>query len=78
MEKLIPVGLIVLLLGALILVWAKSLNRRKLISNGQETSNSVVGTIFVVIGAAMMAEKGYSHEAILRHYFPHTTIEKKY
>lgn len=55
MEKLIPVGLIVLLLGALILVWAKSLNRRKLISNGQETSNSVVGTIFVVIGAAMMA-----------------------
>ncbi|KAF5065100.1 hypothetical protein DSECCO2_277700 [anaerobic digester metagenome] len=30
------------------------------------------------IGAAMMAEKGYSHEAILRHYFPHTTIEKKY
>ncbi|MDD2512151.1 MAG: SpoIID/LytB domain-containing protein [Proteiniphilum sp.] len=30
------------------------------------------------IGAAMMAEKGYSHEAILRHYFPHTNLEQKY
>ncbi|NLB59454.1 MAG: SpoIID/LytB domain-containing protein, partial [Gammaproteobacteria bacterium] len=30
------------------------------------------------IGAAMMAEKGYSHAAILEHYFPHTTIEKRY
>ena len=55
MEKIIPVGFCIFLLGSLILTWAKSLNRRKLISNGQETSNSVVGTIFVVIGAAMMA-----------------------
>lgn len=30
------------------------------------------------IGAAMMAAKGHSHTAILEHYFPHTTIEKKY
>ena len=30
------------------------------------------------IGAALMAEKGYSHEAILRHYFPHTQIDRKY
>ncbi|HOO94162.1 MAG TPA: SpoIID/LytB domain-containing protein [Proteiniphilum sp.] len=30
------------------------------------------------IGAAMMAAKGQDHKAILRHYFPHTTIEKRY
>jgi len=30
------------------------------------------------IGAAMMAEKGYSHEAILRHYFPTTEISRNY
>ena len=30
------------------------------------------------IGAAMMAAKGHSHTAILEHYFPHTTIEKRY
>ena len=55
MEKIIPVGFCIFLLGSLILTWSKTLNRKKLISNGQETSNSVVGTIFVVIGAAMMA-----------------------
>jgi SpoIID/LytB domain protein len=30
------------------------------------------------IGAAMMAEKGYSYEEILQHYFPETQIDKKY
>jgi len=30
------------------------------------------------IGAAMMAAEGQNHEAILLHYFPHTTIEKRY
>lgn len=30
------------------------------------------------IGAAMMAEKGYSYEEILHHYFPETQIDKKY
>ncbi|QRX63952.1 SpoIID/LytB domain-containing protein [Dysgonomonadaceae bacterium zrk40] len=30
------------------------------------------------IGAAMMAAEGQDHKAILRHYFPHTTIEKRY
>lgn len=30
------------------------------------------------IGAAMMAEKGYSYNEILQHYFPGTTLEKKY
>ncbi|MDY0183975.1 MAG: SpoIID/LytB domain-containing protein [Proteiniphilum sp.] len=30
------------------------------------------------IGAAMMAAKGHSHATILEHYFPHTTIEKRY
>lgn len=30
------------------------------------------------IGAAMMAEKGYSYREILQHYFPGTTLEKKY
>ena len=30
------------------------------------------------IGAAMMAEKGQNHQAILQHYFPDTAIEKKY
>ncbi len=30
------------------------------------------------IGAAMMAAEGQNHVAILRHYFPHTTIEKRY
>ena len=30
------------------------------------------------IGAAMMAEKGYSYEEILHHYFPDTKINKKY
>lgn len=28
------------------------------------------------IGAAMMGEKGFSHEAILRHYYPGTYLEK--
>ena len=30
------------------------------------------------IGAAMMAEKGYSYNQILEHYFPNAQIEKKY
>lgn len=30
------------------------------------------------IGAAMMAEKGYSYREILQHYFPGTTLEKRY
>ncbi len=30
------------------------------------------------IGAAMMAAEGQNHEEILLHYFPHTTIEKRY
>ena len=30
------------------------------------------------IGAAVMAEKGYSYEEILLHYFPDTKIDKKY
>ncbi len=30
------------------------------------------------IGAAMMAEKGYSYEEILHHYFPDTKINNKY
>lgn len=30
------------------------------------------------IGAAMMAEKGYSYREILQHYFPGTTLEKQY
>jgi len=30
------------------------------------------------IGAAIMAAEGQNHEAILLHYFPHTTIEKRY
>lgn len=30
------------------------------------------------IGAAVMGAQGYSYREILRHYFPHTTIEKKY
>jgi len=30
------------------------------------------------IGAAVMAEKGYDHEAILRHYYRSTTLEKRY
>lgn len=54
MNEIFPVGFCVFLLGALILTWAKSLNRKKIISNGQETSNSVVGTIIVVIGFAIM------------------------
>lgn len=55
MEKLIPIGFLVFLLGALILTWAKSLNRKKIISNGQEVSSSVIGTIFAVIGVTLMA-----------------------
>ncbi|MCL1942669.1 MAG: SpoIID/LytB domain-containing protein [Candidatus Azobacteroides sp.] len=30
------------------------------------------------IGAAVMGEKGYRYDEILRHYFPGTTIEKRY
>jgi len=54
MKDLIPIGFFVLLFGALILTWARSLNRKNIISNGQETSNSVVGTVLVVIGFAIM------------------------
>jgi hypothetical protein len=54
MKNLFSIGFFVFLFGALILTWAKSLNRRKIISNGQETSNSVVGTILVVIGFVIM------------------------
>jgi len=54
MEKLFQIGFCTLLFGALILTWSRSLNRKKIISNGQETSNSVVGTIIFVIGFAIM------------------------
>jgi SpoIID/LytB domain protein len=30
------------------------------------------------IGAAMMAEKGYKHDEILKHYFPGTSIKTEY
>ena len=30
------------------------------------------------IGAAVMGEKGYSHNEILLHYFPGSTIETRY
>ena len=30
------------------------------------------------IGAAMMGEKGYDHEAILRHYYPGATLKTLY
>lgn len=30
------------------------------------------------IGAAVMGERGFSYNRILAHYFPHTTIEKRY
>ncbi len=30
------------------------------------------------IGAAVMGAKGYSYREILRHYFPHATLETKY
>lgn len=30
------------------------------------------------IGAAVMGEKGYAHEEILAHYFPHTEIKRTY
>ena len=30
------------------------------------------------IGAAMMGEMGYPHQAILKHYFPGATLEKRY
>lgn len=30
------------------------------------------------IGAAVMGERGYTYDAILHHYYPHTTIETRY
>ena len=30
------------------------------------------------IGAAVMGAKGYAYDAILRHYYPHAEILKKY
>ena len=55
MQDISRLGFFVLLLGSLIYVWSKSLNRKKVISNGQEVSNSLVGTILVFAGAVMMA-----------------------
>ena len=55
MQDISRLGFFVLLLGSLIYVWSKSLNRKKVISNGQEVTNSLVGTILVFAGAVMMA-----------------------
>ena len=55
MEKIIPVGFCIFLLGSLILTWSKTLNRKKLISNGQEVTNSFFGTILILVGAVMIA-----------------------
>ena len=30
------------------------------------------------IGAAVMGDKGYSYDAILKHYFKQITLEKRY
>ena len=55
MEKIIPVGFCIFLLGSLILTRSKTLNRKKLISNGQEVTNSFFGTILILVGAVMIA-----------------------
>lgn len=55
MQDISKLGFFVLLLGSLIYVWSKSLNRKKVISNGQEVTNSLAGTILVFAGAVMMA-----------------------
>lgn len=55
MQDISKLGFFVLLIGSLISVWSKSLNRKKVISNGQEVTNSLVGTILVLAGAVMMA-----------------------
>ena len=55
MQDISKLGFFILLIGSLIYVCSKSLNRKKVISNGQEVTNSLVGTILVFAGAVMMA-----------------------